>query len=489
MSLRRSLCRRARRTLFQDREQPTPPPASEIEFVAAGTSAAAATNGVTPGLPAGIVAGDVLICAAAMRGSGAPSMSGDWTQGVSPQGYVSPAALTPVAGYLMNAASSGTSPSTITQIFGDGSGGMQSFGTVGGWTTNAGGRIFSAEFLVVLNSTGTVYEAFNGGAGGQQITVFLEFQTGADGPDNGELLFGMGLDDNQIANLRFGMYFLGTDTDDSRIALNNTTIWSSADPIFANSTRYVLAVVLDTPHADNAQRIRVYRYDGTNFTLIGTPGTVTQNESMSFTSGTDQMIVGAPVGTNSGKVGAMFWYQGAASAALAQNVCEQLWLNNDAAPSVGGTADTSLTWWWHRYTGSDPSTVINRTSSDCMLAGIVAYRNCVAAGDPIEDQVSWFDADGDASTDIEIGTLDLETVSPDAMAVFIAAEAGNSTLATPSGGVTWVEEFEQGTSLGSDTRLSISNGLLASPGSIAATTTAGSSGRHVGAGLALTPEA
>jgi hypothetical protein len=125
-----------------------------------------------------------------------------------------------------------------------------------------------------------------------------------------------------------------------------------------------------------------------------------------------------------------------------------------------------------------------------MVAVIAAYRHCIAAGDPIDATSAWFDAAGANDDDILMGDPELETVTADAMVLFLSGEAGNSAVATPSGGgVTWVERVDLGTSLGSDVRLAIADGLKLTPGTVGASTTAASSGRHVGMGLALKPAA
>jgi hypothetical protein len=50
-----------------------------IAYVAVGSSSAVASGDMTPGLPAGIAADDILISACAQRDDVAPTMTGDWT--------------------------------------------------------------------------------------------------------------------------------------------------------------------------------------------------------------------------------------------------------------------------------------------------------------------------------------------------------------------------------------------------------------------------
>lgn len=50
----------------------------------------------------------------------------------------------------------------------------------------------------------------------------------------------------------------------------------------------------------------------------------------------------------------------------------------------GGSTISRLSVWYHRYAGSNPNFVVTHTAGGPILGGIVAFRNCLATGSPVD---------------------------------------------------------------------------------------------------------
>lgn len=465
---------------YAEEEEPPPDP-EDIEFVAAGTALNAATNGGDVGAPAGIAAGDFLVCILAWRGSGTPTMSGDWT--VSPdglKGYSSSGEPVPILYYKMDEASSGTSPTALVD---SGAGTAYNLPITYGsssWTSIASGNGLSsgagqarARSTDNLDTGDKLYDQIHG----TQDFVFecrLRVDSLTDAVSNI-----MNVGDSAIvlqAQSNGALAFTVVTTG------GNSQSFSDENAVTVGNTYTIHAVRLS-----GSTKIYV---DNVDVSFAGSH----QNGTIALNGGTlsDRHVAllarSDGGGANSLTMFSAGFYGDDVDSTVRAAHHTALSANNDASPAPA--ADTFMTWYYHAYDGDAPSYTVTRTGSDCMRAQVFAYSG-VDSGDPIDATAFFFSSGGTSATSVPLGDPELETVTANAMVLGFAAEAGSSSLSTPSGssGITWTERAEGAAGSGSDVRLALSDGLLATPGTVDDVITAGSSGRHVGMAIALKPAA
>lgn len=140
------------------------------------------------------------------------------------------------------------------------------------------------------------------------------------------------------------------------------------------------------------------------------------------------------------------------------------WTEVAGSPQDQGTT-TALNVFWSRYNGTQGNPTV-ADSGDHHIGGIVAYRGCIATGDPVDDSTGGTDATADTS-----GTLPGPTTTED-MCLIVLIGAGDDDADTPVTGITNANldnitsrvNYEAAT--GNDGGLTIFDGEMATAGAV-----------------------
>jgi hypothetical protein len=139
--------------------------------------------------------------------------------------------------------------------------------------------------------------------------------------------------------------------------------------------------------------------------------------------------------------------------------------------------------WWARRGSSAPSYLITRSGGDSGIAAVVAYRGCIADGDP----VNLSGTQNTSPTGPIITVPSIFTNENNCMLLLIAHAADDGTCGSFSGSnPSPVEFLDDNTSLGTDSGLAVDDGVQAGLGATGVRTAICSlAGLHIGAVIAL----
>jgi hypothetical protein len=168
---------------------------------------------------------------------------------------------------------------------------IQSFGSSGGWYGNGDGlgEGYRVQYNAAPNATGS--DLITGVHGATKLIMCFVFRTGSTAPQNGEVLVGISEDENAVGNRRWTCYYNGSEI---RFVFNNgEVLTATTGTTLSTNTLYRLWIVCDTPNATANLRFRMY-FQGS--AVSATVATVTQNTTLSITTGTDELVCGAPFG-------------------------------------------------------------------------------------------------------------------------------------------------------------------------------------------------
>lgn len=193
--------------------------------------------------------------------------------------------VTPIAIWAFDAGT-GTTISANT-----GGPSIQSFGSSGGWTSSSG-NLYRVQYNAAPNATGS--DLITGLHGASQVIVGQAILTGTTLPNVGEVLHGVGQDENSLGNMRLGNY-MGGNGEEIRARFNGSDVLTDTTTVMSTSTLYTHWSILDTPNATATDRFRHY-WQGSR---SGTTSGITQNDTISIDSGTDELITGCPFGAMS----------------------------------------------------------------------------------------------------------------------------------------------------------------------------------------------
>jgi hypothetical protein len=199
--------------------------------------------------------------------------------------------VTPIAVYAFDAGSGTTISANV------GGPSIQSFGSAGGWN-NSSGQGYKVQYNAAPNATGSAL--ITGVHGASKLIVGQVFRTGSTVPNTGEALHGIGQDENSLGNMKIGNY-CGGNGSDIRTRFNGSDIITAASTSLSATTLYRTWTILDTPNGTAANRGRFY-FQGS---ATGTTGAITQNDTISIDTGTDELITGCPFGA--GTIGNAGW--------------------------------------------------------------------------------------------------------------------------------------------------------------------------------------
>ena len=213
---------------------------------------------------------------------------------------------------------------------------LQGFGTNGTWN-DANGQGWINQFLAAPNVTGNAIDSLNGAT---QATLVVAMITGATLPGNGEIVAEIGQDESPGTDVRFGIGFSGSGSTELRCRANNSTIVSNAEAIYTTDTWFVSTLVYDSPNATASDRARFW----VNTTRVGTTETITQNATISFGTGTDEVKVGCPFGSTNGRIYWMGFALGAATDTEVATIYTNLTADNDITDPTSGGAPAGPTY-------------------------------------------------------------------------------------------------------------------------------------------------
>jgi len=141
--------------------------------------------------------------------------------------------------------------------------------------------------------------------------------------------------------------------------------------------------------------------------------------------------------------------------------------------------------WWARRGSSTPSYLITRSGGNSGIAAVVAYRGCIADGNPVH--LSGTQNTSPSGTTITAPSI--TTTVNNCMLLFIAHAVDDGTCGSFSGtSPVPIEFLDDNTSLGTDSGLAAGDGVQPGLGvTVARTATYSLSGFHIGAVIALKP--
>lgn len=132
----------------------------------------------------------------------------------------------------------------------------------------------------------------------------------------------------------------------------------------------------------------------------------------------------------------------------------------------GGGTTSRLSIWWGRIAASESRDyLVTHTSGDTIIAGVCAYRNCIATGSPID-----VSGTGGSGTDSTMETTGVTTTTDGAMLVAVHGAGNDNTITAVSGWNPRLEDTGGGTqnsfqtTLGTDGMVGIMDKSLATAG-------------------------
>jgi hypothetical protein len=182
------------------------------------------------------------------------------------------------------------SGSTIAAAVGGPS--IQSFGSTAStpWANPAGkGNGYKTQYNAGPNATGSAL--ILGVHNATRIFAEYTFHTGPTPPANGEVLFGIGLDENSLGNMRIGCWYTSSEI---RFRVNGTDVLTgTTGTTLAANTYYRLAVAYDSPNDTGSLRARMWLDEAE---ISATVTSITQNAAITIDTSTDELVCGAPFG-------------------------------------------------------------------------------------------------------------------------------------------------------------------------------------------------